>query len=305
MSQVDRRQFLKLAGIGGVAFASGLGFDAYAANKHNAKTVAALDFYFVQLSDTHWGFNGAAVNPEATNTLTKAITAVNNLEQQPDFVIFTGDLTHSTDDPNERRRRMAEFKAISETLKVKNVKFLPGEHDAALDKGEAYQEFFGSLHYSFDHKGIHFIVLDNVSNPELNLGEAQLNWLKADLQHHKRHAPIVIFTHRPLFDLYQQWDWFTRDGQAAIDLLMPFKNVAVFYGHIHQVHQHETGHIQHYAAQSLIFPLPAPGSVPKRAPIPWNAAMPYQGLGYKNVEAYPKSKRYEIEDIPLVSGEAL
>ena len=42
---------------------------------------------------------------------------------------------------------------------------MPAEHDASLDRGEAYQEFFGDLHYTFDHNGAHFIVLDNVSDP--------------------------------------------------------------------------------------------------------------------------------------------
>jgi hypothetical protein len=51
---------------------------------------------------------------------------------------------------------------------------MAGEHDASLDAGKAYQEFFGQLHYTFDHKGIHFIVLDNVSDPGAAIGEAQL-----------------------------------------------------------------------------------------------------------------------------------
>lgn len=51
---------------------------------------------------------------------------------------------------------------------------MPGEHDASLDAGEAYREFFGAPHYTFDHKGVHFIVLDNVSDPGARLGDAQL-----------------------------------------------------------------------------------------------------------------------------------
>ena len=117
-------------------------------------------------------------------------------------------------------------------------------------------------------------------------------------------TPIVVLTHRPLFDLYAKWDWTTRDGQQAIDLLMAFENVAVFYGHIHQEHHHVTGHIVHHAAKSLIFPLPAPGSVPKRAPIPWNPAKPYNGLGFRNIEAYPW-KNYRLEEKAIISGETL
>jgi hypothetical protein len=35
----------------------------------------------------------------------KAVAAVNSLKEQPDFVMFTGDLTHVTDDDKERRIR--------------------------------------------------------------------------------------------------------------------------------------------------------------------------------------------------------
>ena len=297
-NQINRRDFLKLAGIGGVVFASGLGSLAHGAGK----SAQQKDFYFVQLSDTHWGFSGPSANPDAANTLKKAVVAVNSLESQPDFVVFTGDLTHTTDDPQERRKRMAEFRDIVSALKVKEVRYMPGEHDAALDRGEAYQEFFGKPYYTFDHKGVHFIVLDNVSDPGAIIGETQLNWLRADLQQLDRKAPIVVLTHRPLFDLYPQWDWATRDGAQAIDLLMPYKNVTVFYGHIHQEHHHMTGHIAHHSAKSLIFPLPAPGSVPKRAPVAWNPAEPYKGMGFRNVEAKVAKAEYEIVELPVSKG---
>ena len=154
---VNRRDFFKLAGLGaGIVFASRLGLNI---SDVNAEEMAS-DFYFVQMSDTHWGFEGAP-NPDAKNTLKKAIEAVNRLEKMPDFVVFTGDLTHTTDDPKERRRRLAEFKEIVSQLKVKNVRFMPGEHDASLDRGAAFMEFFGETHYVFDHKGVHFIVIDN------------------------------------------------------------------------------------------------------------------------------------------------
>ena len=97
-------------------------------------------------------------------------------------------------------------------------------------------------------------------------------------------AKIIVFTHRPLFDLAPKWDWATRDGNEAIDLLMPYTNVTVFYGHIHQQHHQMTGHITHHAAKSLIFPLPAPGSQDKRTPLPWDAAQPFLGLGFREVE---------------------
>src|SRR5205085_3520997 len=97
------------------------------------------DFYFLQLSDTHWGFSGPA-NPEAELTLRSTIAAINGVSTRPDFIVFTGDLTQITDDPVVRRRRLREFKTIVGELEVKQVRFIPGEHDASLDNGEAYRE---------------------------------------------------------------------------------------------------------------------------------------------------------------------
>jgi hypothetical protein len=289
---IDRREFLKLAGVGGAVFASGL---AGCASMSGAK---ADDFYFVQLSDTHWGFKGPALNPDAGGTLQKAVAAVNALQIEPDFIVFTGDLTHTTDDPKERRRRLAEFRDIVSALKNKNVRFMPGEHDASLDNGQAWKEFFGQSYYSFDHKGVHFIAIDNVSDPAARIGAAQLTWMKADLDKQTKDAPIVVLTHRPLFDLMPQWDWATKDGAQAIEMLMPYRNVTVFYGHIHQEHHHMTGHIAHHSAKSLIFPLVAPGSKPKREPIPWDAAQPYKGLGFRSVE----ENAIKITEFPVIKA---
>ncbi len=296
---INRRDFLKLAGIGGVTFASGLG--CYATRGAvTGKMSDSEDFYFVQLSDTHWGFSGPEANPDAAGTLPKAVAAVNDLSIQPDFIVFTGDLTHTTDDPKQRRRRLGEFKEIVSQLKVKNLRFMPGEHDGSLDQSKAFQEFFGPTHYTFDYRGVHFIVLDNVSDPRARLGDAQLQWLNEDLDKQNPNSRVVVFTHRPLFDLYPQWDWTTTDGSQATKILLQHPNVTVFYGHIHQENHHMTGHIAHHAAKSLIFPLPSPGSQPKRAPVPWNASTPYKGLGFREVEADVNHGKYEISEFPVV-----
>jgi 3',5'-cyclic AMP phosphodiesterase CpdA len=296
-NQIDRRQFAKLMGLGGAAFATGL-FTQTAGGRAWAAT-QAKEFYFVQLSDTHWGFQGPKVNPDPTHPLPMAIEAVNAMNPAPDFVVFTGDLTHTTDDADERRRRMTGFRDQVKALKIKDVHFLAGEHDASLDNGAAFKEFFGDTHYTFDHNGIHFIALDNVSDPSGALGDAQLDWLKTDLANQAKGQPIVVFTHRPLFDLYPQWDWATRDGAKAIDLLTPYEHVTVFYGHIHQVNSHMTGKIAHHAAESLIFPQPAPGSTPTRTPVLWDPDAPFKGLGWRSVEADPAKAVETYADHPL------
>ncbi|MFA6210826.1 MAG: metallophosphoesterase [Candidatus Obscuribacterales bacterium] len=296
-AEFDRRDFLKLAGLGGAVFLSGLVQEPVL----SFPGIKNEDFFFVQLSDSHWGFDGDKINPDAKGTLIKSVKEVNRLKEKPDFVIFTGDLTQTTDDVAVRKRRMKEFQQIVAELDAKIVHFMPGEHDASLDNGETYKDYFGKTHYSFDHKGVHFITIDNVSDPTGSIGEEQLQWLKSDLARHHANKRIVVFAHRPLFDLYPQWDWATRDGSKAIDLLMPYANVSVFYGHIHQENHHMTGHIAHHSANSLMMPMPLAGSMSKRQPIPWSQAEPYKGLGFRNVLARANTGLYQLAEYPINS----
>src|SRR6516225_4523936 len=290
---LKRRDFLRLAAVGGAAFASALPGFTYGRDD---------DFYFVQLSDAHWGFEGPGVNPDPKGTLPKAIAAVNALPSPPDFVIFTGDLTHTTDDTAVRHERMRQFQQIIAQLKVKPLYLMPGEHDASLDAGAAYKEHFGQTHYTFDHKGVHFITLDNVSDSAGRVGAEQIAWLSADIDRQPQDARIVVFTHRPLFDLAPQWDWATRDGAQAIEILQTRDNVTVFYGHIHQEHHFKTGAIEHHAAKGLMFALPAPGSQLKRTPVAWDPQAPYKGLGWREVEAEAKPVKYQITELPVVKA---
>ena len=291
---LTRRDFIKVAGIAGIS-----------ATVFNVESLAAdsptRNFFFVQLSDTHWGFDNPTINPDFAGTLKKAIAQVNALPQQPDFIVFTGDLTHTTDDETIRRKRMKEFREITRDLKVQNIRFLAGEHDASLDNGKAFKEYFGDTHYTFDHKDVHFIALDNVSDPHSALGDEQLNWLKADLEKLDKNARIIVLTHRPLFDLAADWDWNTADGAKAIELLAPFSNVIVLYGHIHQVNNHLTGQIAHHSAMGLMYPLPAPHSVPKKIQIPWDAANPYKGLGFRQVQPKVSPVDFEMTEMPITS----
>jgi 3',5'-cyclic AMP phosphodiesterase CpdA len=273
---LTRRHALRLAAAGGgLAFASRLVPRALA---------AAEEFYFVQLSDTHWGFDDRTANPDPRHSLDEAVHAVLDLPQAPDFIVFTGDLTHRTKDGALRRKRMAEFKEIIRPLSGIRTIFLPGEHDAVDDAGAAFQEHFGVTHLSFDHKGIHFVTLDNVSDPKGLVGAAQLAWLADDLKPLDRAQPIVVFTHRPLWDLKPDWDWFTGDGARVVELLSSFQKATVFYGHIHQENHHVTGSVTHISARSALYPLPAPGAQPKKAPLPWNAADTDHGIGWRRVD---------------------
>ena len=300
-SAFDRRELLKLLGVGGLVHSAALvgcappasvgvtspvapgGEHGSAGTRTESPLSAPEAFTFLQLSDTHWGYSGAA-NPEAATTLRQAVAIINASALPLDFVVFTGDLTHRTPDDAERRSRLKEFQSIVSELRVPVRHFLPGEHDADLDEGAAFRELFGDTHYAFDHKGVHFVALDNVSDPKSTIGKLQLDWLANDLQKVRPESPVVVFAHRPLFELMPAWDWTTADGAEALRTLAAHQNVTVFYGHIHQEHHFKTGAIAHHAARSLIFPLPAPGSVPKRAPLPWDATATDHGIGYRTIQ---------------------
>lgn len=233
---------------------------------------------------------------------------INGLPQRPDLILFTGDLTHDTEDKDIHAQRMKQFQEISKKIDVPLIKVVPGEHDAGLDGGALYREFFGESHYSFDHRGVHFVALDNVSRAKPEVGAEQLAWLKKDLARFSKSAPIVIFTHRPLFDLRPDWEWFTSDGDQVMNVVAPYDNVTVLYGHIHRDDEHETGKVHHYAARSLIFAFPDPTAVAgPRTPLPFDKDHPFKNLGIRTVsfndKPQPESSSLSVEDIELTARE--
>jgi len=259
---------------------------------------APSPFTIVQLSDTHVGFQGPP-DPLGTKAFEHAVDTINALDTQPDLVIFTGDLTQDSEDPAEHAKRMKTFRSIEDRLRVRKRYHVPGEHDSALDGGTLYREHFGESHYSFDHRGVHFIALDNVSAGRPLVGRAQIAWLKNDLARYPKSAPIIVFTHRPLFDLKPDWEWFTTDGDEVMNVLAPYDNVTVLYGHIHRVDHHTFGHAQHHAARSLIFAFPDPETAGEKKPMPFDASQPFRNLGIRQVHTAPAS----VDDIELSHNE--
>lgn len=314
MSSTDRRKFLKIAGS---SLGIGVLYSAYPAARRGGEVggfFSALGeangekpstFSFVQLSDAHVGFNGLP-DPLGTKAFERAVEMINGLPQRPDLVLFTGDLTHDTEDRDVHVQRMKQFQEISKRINVPLIKCVPGEHDAGLDGGALYREFFGESHYSFDHRGVHFVALDNVSRAKPEVGAEQLAWLKTDLGRFPKSAPIVVFTHRPLFDLRPDWEWFTSDGDDVMNVLSAYDNLTVLYGHIHRDDEHQTGSVHHYAARSLIFAFPDPSTQGPRKPVPFDKEQPFKNLGIRSVSFNGKaseSSALSIDDIELTARE--
>lgn len=316
MNPTNRRSFLKIAGS---SLGIGVLYSAYPAARSVGEAGALFSglgrangekpapFSFVQLSDAHVGFNGPP-DPLGTKAFERAVELINGLPQRPDLVLFTGDLTHDTEDHDVHVQRMKQFQEISKRMNVPLIKCVPGEHDAGLDSGGLYREFFGDTHYSFDHRGVHFVALDNVTRAKPEVGTEQLAWLKKDLSRFPKTAPIVVFTHRPLFDLRPDWEWFTSDGDDVMNVLSSYDNVTVLYGHIHRDDEHQFGAVHHYAARSLIFAFPDPNGVTgPRKPMPFDKEHPFKNLGIRTVsfngKSEPGSAPLSIEDVELTARE--
>src|ERR1700741_1937340 len=226
-------------------------------------------FTFLQMSDSHIGFDKAA-NPDTLGTLREAVGKVKAMPVKPSFIIHTGDITHLS--------KPAEFDNADKVFGETGVPihWVPGEHDIIdEERGKAYLERYGKGSkgagwYSFDDHGVHFIGLVNVVDLKGgglgNLGADQLAWLEADLKGKSNSTPIVVFAHIPLQVLYREWGWGTEDGTQALALLKRFGSVTVLNGHIHQLAPKVEGNMTFHTALSTSSPSPTPGSPRSRGP---------------------------------------
>jgi 3',5'-cyclic AMP phosphodiesterase CpdA len=306
INKIDRRGFLKCmqwvgSGVvwtlaGGVPKSSLL---EAAPQKHEKPS----GFSFVQISDSHIGFNKPA-NPDVSGTLRVAVELINALNPQPDLIIHTGDITHLA--------KPAEFDTtdqILRELRQKQVFYVPGEHDLVGDDGKQYLERFGKGSsgrgwHSFDHKGVHFVALNNSVQVEGlgKIGPEQLEWMKKDLSGVASSTPVIVFAHIPLWAVYPQWGWSTEDSAQAMEMLKRFGSVTVLNGHIHQVMQKVEGQVAFHSATSTAFPQPAPGSAPAPGPMAVPAEKLRSVLGIRKVSFVPGHERLAVVDAPLAGA---
>jgi 3',5'-cyclic-AMP phosphodiesterase len=302
---IDRRGFLKCmawAGTGLVWTLAG-GVPTSRAFGEPTRNKEHSDFTFVQISDSHIGFNKPA-NTDVTATLRKALAKIDGVPQSPDFLIHTGDLTHSS--------KASEFDTLEQLLKTRRqVFYVPGEHDTSVDDGKMYLERYGkgtkgNGWYSFDHKGVHFVGLNNVAQLEGmgKLGKAQIDWFRDDLHGMKSSTPVVVFAHIPLWAVYPDWGWGTSDSEQAFAMLKRFGSVTVLNGHIHQVMQKVEGNVRFHTAMSTAFPQPAPGTAPSPGPMKVSADRLQSVLGITDVSFVAQRRELAVVDATLAETPA-
>jgi 3',5'-cyclic AMP phosphodiesterase CpdA len=267
-----------------------------------AAAAQASGFTFLQISDSHIGFNKPA-NPHALDTLREAIVKVKAVDTKPAFMIHTGDITHLSkpDEFDNAAQLIGEAKL--------DVHYVPGEHDFIDEgQGKAYLERYGEGTegqgwYSFDDHGVHFTGLNNVVDLRAGglgrLGPEQLAWLADDLKSKSNSTPIVVFAHIPLWTVYADWGWGTDDGLQAIEMLKRFGSVTVLNGHIHQIMQKVEGNMTFHTARSTCFPQPVPGTAPSPGPMKVPTDRLPSMLGITRVDMRVGDKPLAVTDTAL------
>jgi 3',5'-cyclic AMP phosphodiesterase CpdA len=249
---------------------------------------------FVQISDTHIGFNKEA-NPDVNGTLNRTIELVNGLPEQPALIIHTGDITHLS--------KPAEFDMAQQLLaqlRTTELHTVPGEHDTTDPTVTEYFNRFGRAsgnkgYYSFDHAGVHFVALVNVLQFKPGglgtLGAEQLAWLTADLKGRSASTPVVVFAHMPLWSVYEPWGWGTEDAPQLMQQLRRFGSVTVLNGHIHQIVQKVEGNVTFHTARSTAYPQPAAGvgSGPGPLKVPADQLAGMLGVTSVTLARHPRS----------------
>jgi len=263
---------------------------------------------FVQISDTHIGFNKEA-NPDVNGTLTQTIELVNGMPKKPALIIHTGDITHLS--------KPAEFdiaQQLMSKLKTSELHTVPGEHDTSDATVTEYFNRFGKAsrnkgYYSFDHAGVHFIALVNVLQFKPGglgtLGPDQLAWVANDLEGRSSSTPIVVFAHMPLWTIHEPWGWGTGDADQLMNELRRFGSVTVLNGHIHQIVQKVEGNITFHTARSTSYPQPAPGVGNGPGPLKVESDQLAKMLGVTSVSMLKHPASLTLNDARLDSHSTL
>jgi Icc protein len=264
---------------------------------------AQENFTFAYISDAHiQQIKGNRFVRNWDRGLIRAVAETNLLYPKPDFVMFGGDLAQLGSAPE-----LDHGAEILSALKIK-TRYVMGEHDYYLDLGAYWEKLFGPQYYSFDHKGVHFVVLnsiltyddwtyhrwptseqrmlemaglDNPNGSPFMVGDKQRQWLKKDLDRIPKTTPIVVFSHSPLQKIYKGWNFWTEDAEQVQALLKPFDQVSVIYGHVHQIQYNQIGNISFNSVMATAWPWPYPSTyaqaeqyLPKLT-VPMNRADPF------------------------------
>ncbi|TCU57892.1 3',5'-cyclic AMP phosphodiesterase CpdA [Novosphingobium sp. PhB57] len=253
---MDRRNLLK------VALATSLmPLDVATAAASAQPDSSGQRFSFAFLSDTH-------IRPELEADRACAMCFEQISASDSDFVIHGGDHVEDALETGRARATMLMdlYQRTEKAHLRKPVRHVLGNHDClgvfpksgvAPDERDYGKQFyidrFGPRYYTFDHKGVHFVVMDSIGltadrNYEGRVDQEQLEWLRADLAALPHGQRIVVVTHIPLvtaMQCYEPESWldtphnwtFVVNGREVLRILRGYNVLAVLQGHSHVYEQ--------------------------------------------------------------------
>jgi 3',5'-cyclic AMP phosphodiesterase CpdA len=311
LGSLDRRAFMKVsaAALGAAAARDLLPPHSFQPVRvAHAAEDAKPAFRFAYISDSH--LYERKHNDRFVNQLLRAVDDINGMDPQPEFVLYGGDLAQ-LGQPTELTLGAEILKNVKAPLRM-----MVGEHDWYLDMGEKWRELFGEPTYSFEHQGVHFVVLNSVVEKDFwtarkltpsermqtvagldngvqspfSVGDEQRAWLSDNLKNVPPNKPLIVFSHSPLYKLYRPWNFWTDDAEAVQAILSRFQSVVVIHGHTHQLLTNRIGNIHFHGMLSTAWPWPyAPQGMPELTvqmgrPDPFN---PHDGLGDGSLMVHP------------------
>jgi predicted MPP superfamily phosphohydrolase len=309
--QITRRLFVHKSLYTGVAAgAAGAAVSGWfpLINTLTVAHAAEAPFSFAWISDTH--LYPQTVNTRFVAKATRAAKEVQAMQPPADFLIFGGDIA--------QLGRGAELDLGNQILQEVKIKkyFIPGEHDWYFDMGAKWRELYGDPNWTFDHKGVRFIGLDTISRapdywtprrmtpeermdhmatldgtvagPWAGVGDDQIAWVQKTLASWPKDAPVIIFSHNPLYECYPPWNFWVRDWRQINEVLRPYTKVTNIHGHVHQVLYNEIGTLRSIGMLATSWPWPyPPEGVPKLTRVMMRAdpGDPFDGVGWSRISS--------------------
>jgi 3',5'-cyclic-AMP phosphodiesterase len=253
---MNRRTLIKSLAFTGAAGALGI-------PAARSEAEPADGFRFLYFTDTH-------IQPELDAAGGCRMCFGRMAHEPAEFAICGGDLVFDVLAVDRSRADMlwALYKQTSVALHVP-VHYVIGNHDVfglSPKSGvspsdpeygkKAFQDRYGATHYSFDHKGWHFVVLDSIGlHPDRTwtgeVGNEQRAWLRADLDKAGKTTPVIVITHVPLVtgavNYVTRAEWLKKtpnvgslvdtlmvtDAAEVIDVLLDYNVRVVLQGHTH------------------------------------------------------------------------
>jgi Icc protein len=241
-TRLSRRRFLALTGAAGLSALAGPLLHSSPPPAHAA---GVQDFTFLFITDTH-------LQPElnATQGCDQCFKKARVIKS--DFVLQGGD--HIFDALQVSRSRATSlFDLYGKTEQDLGMKIYHtvGNHDCfgvypisgvaesdSLYGKKMFEERFGKTYYSFDHKGVHFIVLDSIGITtdrayEGRIDGAQLDWLRSDLGKLPSSAPVIVSVHIPLVTAFYSYVPVPEPEPKhhGLSVANAYEVIALFEGH--------------------------------------------------------------------------